>query len=348
MVMTEEKLSASIKGNRISRVYYLYGKEPFLVKTYVDKIIKKTVGDDPLDFNLIRVNGAPEIGIFNDYIDGLPVFADMKAVVINDIDAEKIDKKDFEAYIDAIRNIPETTVLIFNITGFQPDEQKAQTKELISAVSEAGTVCKLDGISPSKIAGLVVKKAGKAGIVISGEDAMFLSERVLCNMTLVSAETEKLINYVGTGGVITREVIESLVPKHLDTSVYELATAINSGKRSEAFRILDDLFAERTDPLHILNSLISAYLDFYRAKLGKITGALPSQVASQFGYAKNREGVVSRAMNSVSKLRVDYLRNTLYILSDADKRMKSSGLDVRTILEETITRLFEAGDKKYV
>lgn len=348
MAVTEEKLSAAIKGNRISRVYYLYGKEPFLVKTYVDKIIKKTVGDNPFDFNLIRVNGNPEIGLLNDYVDGLPVFADMKAVVINDIDPEKLDKKDFESFLTIIENIPDTTVLILNVTGFQPDEQKTQTKEFISAVEKAGTVCKLDGISEAKIAGLVVKKASKAGVVISGEDAMYLCDRVLGNMTLISEETAKLINYVGTGGVITRDIIDSLVAKLLDTSVYELATAINTGKRAEAFRILDDLFMERTDPLHILNSLISTYLDFYRAKLGKIKGVIPSQVVSQFGYAKNREGVVSRAMNSVSKLRVGYLRNTLYILGDADRSMKSTGIDVRIILEETVTKLFEAGEKKYV
>lgn len=348
MVLTEEKLNGDIRGSRIERVYYLYGKEPFLVKTYTDKIVKKTVGDDPLDFNFIKLNNNPDIGLLNDYIDGLPVFADVKTIIVNDVDPEKMDKETFDSYIQAIENVPDTTVLVFSVTGFQPDEKKAKTKKFIAAVGKSGTVCKLDGIPQAKIAGLIVKKAAKQGIVISGEDAMYLSERVLCNMTLVSEETTKLMNYVGTGGVITRDIIDKLVGKMLDTSVYELATAINSGKRAEAFRILDDLMAERIEPVVILSALSGTYLDFYRAKLAKITGVLPVQAAEQFGYAKNREWVLNKAMNAVSKLRIDYLRSTVFILNEADLEVKSSGLDSRVILEQAVARLFMAGEKMYV
>ena len=159
MTVTEEKLSADIRGGRIERVYYLYGKEPFLVKTYSDKIIKKTVGTDPLDFNFIRLGSNPDIGQLNDYIDGLPVFADVKTIVVNDIDPEKMDAEEHEAYLSAISNIPDTAVVIFEVTGFQPEEKKAKTKKFIAAVEKAGAVCRLDGIPQAKIAGLIVKKA---------------------------------------------------------------------------------------------------------------------------------------------------------------------------------------------
>ncbi len=348
MTLTEEKLNAAIRGGRIDRVYYLYGKEPFLVKTYTDKIIKKTVGDDPFDMNFIRLSGNPPVGDFIDYVEGLPVFAEVKTVVVNDIAPDKMESKELEAYLDVLANIPDTTVVIFNITGFQPEEKKAATKKFIAAVEKYGTVSKLDGIPQSKIAGLVVKKAAKSGVVISGEDAMYLSERVLCNMTLVSEETAKLINYVGNGGTITRDIIDRLVGKLLDTSAYELATAINSGKRAEAFRILDDVIAERVEPTLILSALSSTFLDFYKAKLAKITGVLPSQAVTEMGYAKNREWAFNRAMNSVSKLRIDYLRKTVFILNEADSKMKSLPIDANIILEQTVTSLFEAGEGRYV
>ena len=348
MVVEEAGLKADISAGRIKNVYFLYGKEPFLVKTYTDKIIKKTVGDDPIDFNFIKLGSNPDIGLLNDYIDGLPVFAEIKTIIVNDVDPEKMDKDEFDAYITAIENVPDTTVLVFTVTGFQPDEKKAKTKKFIAAAGKVGTVCKLDGIPQAKIAGLIVKKAAKQGIVISGEDAMYLTERVLCNMTLVSEETAKLMNYVGTGGVITRDIIDKLVGKLLDTSVYELATAINSGNRAEAFRILDDPMAERIEPVVILSAMAGTYLDFYRAKLAKMTGVLPSQAAEQFGYPKNREWVLNKAMNAVSKLRVGYLRETVSILSRADIAMKSSPVDSRTLIEQAVAELFLAGEKRYV
>ncbi|MBQ8904544.1 MAG: DNA polymerase III subunit delta, partial [Oscillospiraceae bacterium] len=194
---------------------------------------------------------------------------------------------------------------------------------------------------------MIIRKAAKKGVVISPEDASYLCERVLGNMTLIVSETEKLMDYVGTGGVITREAIDKLVGKLLDTGVFELATAINAGEREKAFRILDDLFAERIEAVNILSAMTTAYLDFYRAKLGKTTGVLPAQISGQFGY-KGREWVVKRAMNSVSRLRLGYLRETLFILSEADLEIKSSPVDTRTILDKTVTKLFVAGEKRYV
>lgn len=347
MILAEEKLNGDIRGGRIGRVYFLYGKEPFLVKTYTDKIINKAVGADPLDFNFISLKGNVDVGTLRDYVEGMPVFADMKVIAINDIDPEKMDKAELDAYIDVIGNVPETSVLLFNITGFQPEEKKAKTKAFIAAADKAGTICKLDGIPEAKIAGLVVKKAAKEGIVISPEDATYLTERVLCDMTLVSAETAKLMSYVGKGGTITRSIIDQLVGKLLDTSVYELAAAINSGRRAEAFRILDDLFAERIEPIAILSALSSAYLDFYRAKLAKGAGVSPSRAAEDFGYPKNREWALKKAMSAVPRLKTEYLRNTIFILSETDILIKSAPIDSRTILEQAISRLFSAGEKMY-
>jgi len=347
VVLEEERLSADIRAGRISSVYFLYGKEPFLVKTYTDRIIKKAVGDDPLDFNFIKLGPNPEAGVLSDYVEALPVFADMKVIVVNDMKPEALKPEELEAYISIIGNMPDTCVLIFSITGVEINDSKKASKDFIGAVSRAGTVCRLDGVAEGKISEMIMRKAAKKGVVISPEDASYLCERVLGNMTLVISETAKLMDYVGTGGVITRDIIDKLVGKLLDTGVFELATAINAGEREKAFRILDDLFAERIDAVNILSAMTTAYLDFYRAKLGKITGVLPSQIAEQFGY-RGRDWAIKRAMNAVSKLRLGYLRETLFILSEADLEIKSSSIDTRTILDKTVAKLFVAGEKRYV
>lgn len=346
MKLEEDQLSADIRAGRIERVYFLYGKEPFLVKTYVDRLIKKTVGEDALDFNLVRISGNPDMDMLSDHVDGLPVFADMKLISVNDIDPEKIEKEAFERLLSIIADVPEITILLFNNTGVSPDERKSQTKKFIAAVEKAGVVCKMDAMPQPKIAELVIKKAAKQGVVISREDALYLTERVLCSLNLISEETAKLISYVGKGGVITRGMIDSLVAKQLDTSVYELATAINSGKREQAFGIVSDLIFQRVEPVVILSALSGTYLDFYRAKIAKMTGVLPNQAAEEFSYAKNRVWVLSKAMNAVSKLRVGYLRKTLEILNEADIMMKSSPIDSRTVIEQAIAKLFIAQREK--
>lgn len=342
MTVKEEQLSADIRAGRIARVYYFYGKEPFLVKTYCERVIKKAVGEDAYDFNLIKISGNPDPDTLSDYTEGLPVFADRKVVAVNDIDPEKMDEDAFSRLIGIVSDIPETTVLVMGVTGFSPDTRKSKTKKLIAAAEKAGIVCKFDFMPQPKITELVIKKAAKQGVVISRENAMYLTERTLCNLTLVSEETAKLISFVGTGGTIERSAIDSLVAKQLDTGVFELATAINAGKRAEAFRIIDDLIQERVDPAAILPALSSAYLDFYRAKLAKAAGASSADAARSFSYAKNREWALGKAMNAVSRLTAGYLRGTLAILYEADIAIKSERTDPRTILETAAAKLLAA------
>lgn len=342
MKQTEEQLSADLRAGRLARVYYLYGKEPFLVKTYFDRIIKKAVGEDALDFNLVRIGGNPDPAALSDYIDGLPVFAERKLVAVNDLDPEKMDADTLSRILELIADVPETTVLLIGITGIAADEKKAKTKKLIAAADKNGVVCRFDFMQASKIAELVIKKAAKGGIVISRENALYLTERVLGNLTLVSEETAKLMSFVGSGGVIDRASIDALVAKQLDTSVYELATAINAGRRSEAFRIIDDLIFQRVDPIVILSALSGAYLDFYRAKLAKAAGVSPARAAQEFSYAKNREWVFTKATNAVARLTVAYLRRTLTILSETDLAMKSTPTDSRILLETAAVKLMTA------
>lgn len=274
MKQTEEQLGADLRAGRLARVYYLYGKEPFLVRTYFDRVIKKAVGGEE-DFNLIRFTGNPDLSLLSDHIDGLPVFAERKVVAVSDLDPEKMDAESFSRLLEIVSDVPDTTVLLIGITGISADEKKAKTKKLIAAAEKSGVVCRFDFMQTSKIAELVIKKAAKGGIVISRGDAVYLTERVLGNLTLVSEETAKLMSFVGAGGTIDRPVIDMLVAKQLDTSVYELATAINAGKRAEAFRIIGDLIFQRVDPIVILSALSGAYLDFTARSSRKRQGFRP-------------------------------------------------------------------------
>ncbi len=341
MTVTEDKLSAAIRSGKIENIYYFYGPETFLTKTYTDRIIKKTVGEDALDFNLVRISGNPEPDLLLDYVEGLPVFSDRKLVVINDFDVEKTDADTAARYGDIFGDIPDTTTVLINITGFDVNPKAAKTKKLIALIEKVGCVCFFDYMPQTKISELVIKKATKNGIVISKEDAMHLVELTLCNVSLVSEETAKLCSYVGTGGTISREIIDRLVTKQLDTSIYSLAAAITAKKAAEAFTILDELYAQRIEPVIIMSALSGAFVDYYRAKTGKALGATSNDVAERFNYPKNRVWAVGKSMNAVARLDAAYLRSCVEALYEADIKMKSTPVNSKTIIETAIVSIME-------
>ena len=363
MKLAENMLDSAIKAGRLDRLYYLYGKEPALTRMYAERIIKKAVGDDPLDFNLIRFEEVPEPDMLSEQAEELPVFADRKVITVKNFFPENTEDETLERYIDIISDIPDTTVIIFFTTTLPPEKsekkeesgdsdksakpkrKKNLSKKFLQTAEDVGTVCEFQAVTSSKIASLAVKKAAKSGVVLSDADADYLTERCGGQMSRTGDETQKLITYVGKGGVITRETIDRLVSKDPSAKIFDLGNAITSGRRTQAFSILDDLFEQQTRPEMITSALSLAFLDLYRAKLAKNAGLSPEAATAKFCYAKNRSWVFGKLYQSVSRLDIGYLRKAVELMSDCDIRIKSSPVDNRIIIEETVSRIFELSKK---
>lgn len=340
MKLDEDKLSTAIKSREISRVNYLYGEERFLVKTYTDRLLDATVGKDRNDINLIKLAGTFPVDTLTDSIDSMPLFADSKAVLISDLDLEKFDDNGIEIILNSLKDVPDECTVIISMTGNTEQLKKAKNKKLITALTKQknAAVCEFAHLTTARVTELIMKKAAKRGCVISRTDAQHIAELTLCDLSLASTETDKLCSYAGTGE-ITAEMIDKLTIKQLDTSIYSLATELLKGNRRQALLILDDLIAQKIEPVVILAALSSNYIDFYRAKTAQGAGKSSQQTADDFGYAKNRTFVVTKAMNLVSRLDTEHIRNCLDILFNADLALKTSAINCRTVLEETIVKL---------
>lgn len=347
MKVTEDRLSAAIRGGKLDRLYFIYGKEPFLISMYVDRLIKKTVGEDAIDFNLQRLDGCPDPDLLSDYVDTLPVFSEVKVVTVKDFDPDGNLPSNDKRYLDIIENIPESTILVLYCINVAIDEKKARTKKFLAAAEKAGTVCCIDMMKAPKIAELCVKKAAKGGIVMSQDDALYLTDRVGGQMSAASDETAKLMSYVGEGGTITRESINALVPKQLEAEVFDLADAINAGRRADAYRIIDELFRKQIKPVNIMSALSGTFLDMYCAKLAKNGGLGAQDAAKSFGHFGGKAWVFSNKIYpAAARLEISYLRETVSLLSETDIALKSVPVDSRVLIEQAVTKLFICREKR--
>lgn len=335
----EAALVADLKVGRFYNAYLLYGDEKFLTKAYTQKITDAALDGDSSDFNLVRLSGNPPFASLSEYAESLPVFAERKVILINDFLPEKLDDKELEAYLSLISDIPETTVIVFYLTDVKMSQKFSATKKFISAVKEHGFVCEFAQLELMKIAQLITRKVNKSKRSISPTDASYIAEITLCDMTLASEETGKLCNYVEEGGIITREIIDKLVAKRLETSIYALSDVISSKNLSKAYKLLDEYFEQRVDEITISSALSGAFIDYYRAKIAKSEGIPPQKAAEKFGFKPNRYFVMTKAYNAVSSVSIEFLRDSVATLSRLDISLKSTAINKRTLLEQTITRL---------
>jgi DNA polymerase-3 subunit delta len=345
--LKEEQLLNELKQGVIRRIYYLHGKETFLVETYAKRIMEKALaGDEPDALNCVKFSGNPDINALADSIETLPVFAEKKIVMLNDLDTEKLDAASLEDLLKILSNADDSVCVIIHMTGIHPDLKKAKTKKLISCFeninkkhSEKAGILNFEKMNEVKISELIVKRAARKGCKISRDNAAHLARLCLRNLTLIAAETDKLCAYADYKGEITRKSIDTLTARQLDSGVFALAAEITSKRGANAMRLLDELIEQGNPPVVIMSSLSMTFIDFYRAKIGSSGGKTAQQIVKDFGYAPNRAWAVGKAMSAVSRLTAEKIRGCVGVLCDADYGLKSSPIGDRVIMERAIARL---------
>lgn len=139
------ELLKKIKLGELSNLYYIYGKDVMTVENAAKAILKKRLGKDwnncytKLDGKGIDVSAAV------DMLENCPMFSEANAVLINDLNAEELNSDKLSQLIELINNIPDFTLLIIDITGFDVKNGKkffsGKNKKLVDCIVKKGVVC---------------------------------------------------------------------------------------------------------------------------------------------------------------------------------------------------------------
>ncbi len=336
--LTEQEFKKMLSAGELPMLCLVMGDEDYLKKHYVSQLEKKSVDEAMAQFNLHRINS--ESFVFDDLYQvaqSMPFMSERNCVVVKDLAVDKMKNDDFEVLLDLLGDPPETCVMVFWMDSVALDEKKEKSKLFIKAVDSAGVVLRLDKMSGSQLYKLLENGAKKRGCEMSRDVSGYMVKCVGDDLNLLLNELEKLCFYKGSGE-LTRRDVDTICVRSLDASVFDLSKALVSGTAAQAFSILGDLLAQKEKPVVILGTLISSYVDMYRAQVALNSGAAADAAAQVFNY-KRREFRLKNAARSSTQMSMEQLRTCLEILADADARIKSTALDERRILEETMLKL---------
>lgn len=337
--INENRLKTDLKSGRLERAYFLYGSEDYLVRFFADKITELAVPEDARDMNFVRYTEAPKADALSDQLENMPFFSEYKCVLIKDLDIDSLEAAEHKAYLALIKNIPETSVLIIAQENIAYEKKpKAATKKMIEAVESVGVSCEMMYLTEDKVAARAQKEAAKAGCSLSPENARLLARECGNSLTVLENELAKLCSYRNSGE-ITAADIEGLVPKRIDTNIFNLAKELFAGRTSSALEILNDVFAQNAEPNSILSALSGHFIDLYRAKLGKLAKKTAYDASAAFKYPPNRSFVMNNAYRSVDRLSERYLGKCVEVLYNTNRLLNSSQADKRQLIEKAIIEI---------
>ncbi len=159
-----------------------------------------------------------------------------------------------------------------------------------------------------------------------------------CNrdMMQVSNEIKKIVAYMGSASVITKEMVELLVANTVENEIYELSNAIADKNKLKAIELFDKFIARGVEYSFILGMLIGQYRRLLHCALSKKTDAELAEIL------KIKEFAVKKSRQTAQKYGKATLKNCLDELVDAEFSFKS-GLTsdetaVRTAMAKLLTK----------
>lgn len=338
--LNEAALKEKLRNDPVG-VYLIHGEEKYLIKAYTDKIVKQTVDDSFADFNFHVFDGKEtSLSEVFESAEAVPVMAESKCVLVKDFPLDALDDGGFEQLETVLKDTPDDCALVFSMLTYEP--KGAKWNKAVKLFEKFAYSVKFEKKTALDLAKTVENGAKKRGKAFEKGVSSYFVASVGNDLNTLLNELEKVCAF--SDFEITKADVDSVCIKSLDAKVFDMIRDLTAKRFDSAFRKLEILFEQREDEFQIMGALVASYSDIYRAKAAVKSGDRAESVAKYYNYAGKEFRLTNAARNS-SSMTFEDIGECIEILVQADSAMKSSSLDKRLILEQTIVKLARAGGR---
>ncbi len=325
--LTPNESGKKIKAGSYERLYLLYGKDTGALEPFAKKLAAKLCPPEAEVMNLHSFDARElDAMALEEAMQVLPMFAERVVVRLTGLDMEQLGKSQGDVLRKIIADIPDTTVFIIEAGGEkQYKNRKSLTdknKRFFDNCAKYGDVIEFSFKTVSETARSIVTACEKRGSHINKQNAEYLAQICLCETAHVNKELDKLAAYA-YGKEITREAIDALCIKKIETDGFSLAKNILAGNALFVFQRLGELKSQNYESTQVLAIIGMSLTDIYRARLCRSSGRTWQDCAEDFGYPKNRDFAVRNAYNDCMSVNLSRLRHTIVLLSDLELKLKT-------------------------
>lgn len=334
-MVTPEELEKKLKTtNQLDSVYLLYGEELYLLENALKKI-RTTFGEVVKGINDITIDDT-NVGELIADIE-TPAFGfEKKLIIVRNTELFKREVKKKGAKFAEIRDkivdyvkehadtIQEMVVLVFV-------EQSVDKGKLLSALESIGaTICNFERQKPNQIIARL-KAICKAYQVKAEEETLrYLLECVGSNLQDLINEIRKQIEYVGENGSVTKETIDKLTIKQMESVIFDLTDNLGKKQIAASLEVLNNLLYAK-EPIQKI--LITLYNHFKKIYIVKLAEKYNRNLAEVLNLKPNQMFLTTKYKTQANYFKEEEIRRILEELIDLDRKSKIGLVDINVGLE---------------
>lgn len=320
-------LESEIKNRKFKSVYLFFGEENYL-KNHFLKLIEKTLfpeGKDMINMDVFEGKGI-DVQAIGNAIETISLFAEYRLVVIKDSGLFAQGRKnDTTATVDFIKDIPDTTLVVFS----ESEVDKRNT--LYKQVAKIGKAMEFTLLKEGDLINFAVRNFNKAGLRIDNAAAAYFIRSVSGSMDAIIKETEKLCSYVDKE--VKKSDIDKVCAKSLETKIFDLIGAVGQKNASKALEIYSNLMLMKESPIMVLSMIARQFRIMLQIKASGSRD--PKEISKELSL---HSFVVSEAMRQGNNFPEKSLIEGIKDCLSADIAIKTGRMNDRLAVEMLIIK----------
>ena len=331
-----DELEKKLKNDNLDSVYLLFGEETFLIESCLKKIVKK-FGETVKGINYLQIDENTIETIISDI--ETPAFGyEKKLIIVRNSGIFKNGAKKQKESTNKIRDIindyildnletmQESVVLVFI-------EEDAGKTNLFNTIDKNGVVCKFDLQKPLEIQKRLKVICNAYKVNIDNLTLQYFIECCGTNMQDLINEIRKLIEYKGKDGTITKEDIDKLSIKKIESIIFELTDNLGKKNTAKALEVLNNLIYSK-EPIQKI--LITLYNHFKKIYITKVALELKKDILGCLDLKPNQTFLVNKYKTQANYFKKEELETIIKELIDLDYKYKIGLIDINVGLESIL------------
>ena len=330
--MKLEDLEKELKQEKLNSLYLLYGEERFLLESCLKKI-KGLFGETLKGINYIEIDETNITEIISE-LETPPFGFEKKLIIAKNtglFKKEAKSKKDDGSiktkllkYLEEnFNNIKDSIVLVFV-------EQAIDKSDLANFIDKNGISCNFEYQKANQIQARLKQITNAYKVNIDVPTLSYFIEVCGTDMQELINEIRKLIEYAGEGGTITKQDIDSLSIKKIESVIFDLTDSLGKKQTNKAIEVLRNLILAKEPTQKIL---ITLYNHFKKLYLTKLALNEKRDLIEALNLKPNQTFLTNKYKTQAGYFKQQEIRNILKQLNDLDYKYKIGLIDLEVGFE---------------
>ncbi len=330
--MNYKELKNNVKKDNLYNFIVLYGDEVFLIDDAIRSITNKYLSQDFKEMNYTKFEKIEDsFNEFYETVTTFPFMSDKKVIVVNESDfmtsTGSLNKAYEDKLISLLSSENSTSIVIFVLKNKKPDTRK----KMVKIFKDNNSIYEIKKLEEGELINWIVEGFKAKGLKINPSNANYialncgyLDYESVVNLYDINNEIDKIYSYAMDNGEVTREDIDLLLTKSLDSNIFKLVDYICEGKKDKASLMLEDMLQNGAAEQFIIHMIARQYRMIYEYQILAKRGYSMNEIMDAM---KIKKFIASKLSNIVRNITIEKTEYIIEQLLDIDRKIKTGLID---------------------